>query len=318
MSFETATRRKVIQLPALTRPTGGGTVQQQLPKTGLLAMLILSISGSVAGTLSAPNALGMASIVKRVRLTANSGIDLINVSGAGYLYGVVEMLDLENSLVAAVTSARAAVTATTFDISMVFPIALNLRDALGMIMLQNEQTLLTLSVDFEADSVVATGATVTATARANLVVFTVPPKREDWPPLTLIHQILEDQAAVSAAGQYIYTLPRGGIYLQLFHGLGIGVAGADGFDNYQFRVNQSEYLQSSNVGYLSLEHQMLHGRARPGGGIYVDFMGSSGLGNYGSARDWLNTALLTDVQSVINATGAGTLYTVRRQLVPMA
>src|SRR5579859_3807529 len=84
--FVANTRRKIILLPTQTRPTGGGTTSINLPKTGLLASINLAIRGSISGTLSAPNALGFASILNRVRLTLNSGIDIFNVSGAGFHY----------------------------------------------------------------------------------------------------------------------------------------------------------------------------------------------------------------------------------------
>jgi hypothetical protein len=50
----------------------------------------------------------------------------------------------------------------------------------------------------------------------------------------------------------------------------------------------------------------------------LDMVASSGLGYYGSLRDVFNSALVTDVESVITATGAGTLHTVRRQIVQLA
>jgi len=52
--------------------------------------------------------------------------------------------------------------------------------------------------------------------------------------------------------------------------------------------------------------------------ILVDRMGSSGLGNYGLMRDMFDSTALTDMASLITATGAGTLYTVRRGLQALA
>jgi hypothetical protein len=105
--------------------------------------------------------------------------------------------------------------------------------------------------------------------------------------------------------------------MQMLHGLGIGAAGSDAFNKVALRVNQSDYLQNTPPDYLDLEHRLYRGRARPAGGIFFDFAASSGLGCYALARDLVNSALVTDLATVITATGAGTLYTVRRQLLTL-
>ena len=86
MSFQQYTRRKLIPLGAKAKGASN-PLQWDVPKTGLLASIYLNITGAVAGSLSGPNALGMASIVRNVRVITNSGIDLINISGAGYKCG---------------------------------------------------------------------------------------------------------------------------------------------------------------------------------------------------------------------------------------
>ena len=313
--FIANTRRKIIPLPTQTKPVGGGTTSINLPKTGLLASIFLAIRGTVSGTLTVPNALGFASIINRVRLTLNSGIDIYNVSGAGFHYLLRNAIGPEYIDPVGQSNALSAVSAAAFNLDMIIPIAINERDPLGLLMLQNEQTLVTLNIDWTADGTVATGATVAVTAIPYVELFTVPVDPQDYPPLNIVHQILEDQQAVSGAGDYAYNWPRGNTYLQVLHGFGIGAAGADNFSKFAVRVNQSDYLQNTDIPFLDLEYRRLRGRARPAGGIFVDMLGTSGLGNFGLTRDVFNSALVTDLASVITATGAGTLYSVRRQLV---
>src|SRR5215471_9082988 len=316
--FAVNTRRKVLPLTgAVTRPAGGGTFGPlTLPKTGLLARIYLALRGNVAGTLTVPNGLGFSSIISRMRIQANSGIDIFNVSGAGYHYLLRNSLESEYIDPVGQSTGTTAVTATTFNLDAVIPIALNMRDPTGLIMLQNEQTIVNLFIDWLADASVATGATVTlTTGDAFLEVFTVPPDPKDWPPLNVIHQCLEDQQAIAAAGDFPYYWPRGNTYMQVMHGFGIGAAGSDLFNKFAVRVNQSDYLQSTPADFLDVEYRLQKGRARPAGGVFVDLLATSGLGCYGLARDMFNSALVTDLASVITATGAVTLYTVRRQLV---
>lgn len=317
--FNLNTRRKVIKLPEIARPVGGGSsTAVTLPKTGLLSGIYLRIGVTVAGSISAPNALGAASILRRVRLTANSGIDIYNTSGAGYQYLLRECLGTELIDPSGQSTARSAVTATTFTLDMYIPVAMQspMRDPVGLINLQNEGTLIQLLLDWEADATVATGATVTVqTCTPYLILFTVPVDPADWPPLNMIHQILEDQQVIAAAGDSTYNWPRGNTYLQMLHGAGIGASGADNFTNVAIRLNQSDYLLTVPPTFLDLEHRLIRGRARPAGGIYFDLAATSGLGLYGSMRDLLDSARVTDLATVIAASAAGTLYTVRRQLV---
>jgi len=316
--FAVNTRRKVLPLTgAVTRPVGGGTFGPlTLPKTGLLARIYLALRGSVAGTLTVPNGLGFSSIISRMRIQANSGIDIFNVSGAGYHYLLRNSLESEYIDPVGQSTGTTAVTATTFNLDAVIPIALNMRDPTGLIMLQNEQTIVNLFIDWLADASVATGATVTlTTGDAFLEVFTVPPDPKDWPPLNVIHQCLEDQQQIAAAGDFPYYWPRGNTYVGVYHGAGIGSAGSDLFNRFAVRVNQSDYLQSTPADFLDMEYRLQKGRARPAGSIFVDLLATSGLGCYGLARDMFNSALVTDLASVITATGAATLFTVRRQLV---
>lgn len=313
--FVANTRRKIIVLPDQIKPVGGGTSAINFPKTGMLSAIHIAIRGTIAGTLTVPNALGMSSIINRLRVTLNSGIDVVNISGAGMHYLLREVVGPEYIDPYGQSNARSAVTAAAFNLDLHIPIAINDRDPVGLIMLQNEQTLLTLGIDWASDTTVATGATITATATPYVEVFTVPVDPQDYPPLNILHQILEDQQQVSGAGDYTYNWPRGNTYLQILHGMGIGAAGVDNFTKFAVRVNQSDYLQQTDVKYLDLEFRRLRGRARPAGGIYIDLLATSGLGNFGLTRDVFNSALVTDLASVITAAASGTLYTVRRQLV---
>ena len=324
--FAVNTRRKVLPLTgAITRPVGGGTFGPlTLPKTGLLARIYLALRGSAAGTITVPNVLGMSAIVSRLRVQANSGIDIFNVSGGGYQYLLRNSLESEYIDPVGQSTGTVAVSATTFNLDAVIPIALNMRDPTGLIMLQNEQTIVNLFIDWLADTSVGAGATITlTTGDAFLEVFTVPPDPKDWPPLNVIHQCLEDQQSIAAAGDFPYYWPRGNTYVGVYHGtVTTGTTGGMGantpsdlWNRFAVRVNQSDYLQNTPVDFVDMEYRLQKGRARNLGTIFVDLLATSGLGCYGLARDMFNSALVTDLASVITTTGACVLYTVRRQLV---
>ena len=80
--FEANTRKKLIRQPALVKPSGGGPTTLAIQRTGLLARIYLNITGTVADSVStALNPLGLSSIIRRVRLVANSGLELFSVVG---------------------------------------------------------------------------------------------------------------------------------------------------------------------------------------------------------------------------------------------
>lgn len=315
-NFNGTTRRKIVQMPAMAKPTGGGLVSVALPKTGYVARIWLSIRGTIAGSITAPNPLGLAAILRRVRVTLNSGLDVYSTSGVGYHYLLRQAFDQSGIDPVAQSNARSAVAAGAYNLDMLIPLALNFRDPLGLLLLQSESTLVTLSVDFEADSALATGITThTCSVVPYLEIFAVPPSATDQPPTNIVHQILEETQTVAATGQQTYVWPRGGVYLQLWHGLGFGVAGTDKFDRAQIRAAQSDFIQDTDTGYLDMEQRTLWGSARLAGTLPFDLYGTTALGIYDLMRDTIDTTRMTDISSVINATGTGLLYSLRRQLI---
>ncbi len=314
--FERSTRLKRYPLDVLSRPVGGGTVSLPLPRTGIAAGLYLEIRGAVAGTLTVPNALGMASILKRVRVSSQAGVDIFNVSGAGYHYILRDRLDSGYVDIAGDSNARAAVTATTHNLDMWLPFQLNPRDQAGLIALQNDDTLLTLSIDWETDAAVATGATVTAAAKPMIELFTAPIDSANLPNLKIIRSVIEDQQSVPAAGDFPYNWPRGEVtYVHTLHGLGIGAAGADAWSRMKVLLNEVDTIEDHTPNEEDRLFRRFCGRARPLGIFGWDGLASSGLGEFGLPRDVLNTKDITSLKTVVTATAAGTLFTVRDMLV---
>lgn len=308
----------------MTKPTGGGTTSWQLPPAGILKGIRLNITGAVAGTLSAPNAFGLSSIVRRIRLVPNIGNIVMDFSGPGYHWMLRDSMDEyanPENRVAPGHGGRDPVVPSLYDISMYIPLMLNQREPVGIWMLQNLQSILTLYVDWEADATVATGATVTGTAVPTVELLSVP---DDYgngdfyrPLFQRIHSILEEQESITATGDYTKTINRLGTFLQIFHASNHGVYGADNFSHARLRINQTNWLDDKYPDYLDFMYARNHaGLNRPQGTIQYDFMEQSGLSSYSNQRDTLDSTKLTDVASVITILAAATvpvtLYTMRR------
>ena len=312
--WQTATRRKFVPIPSKSKGTET-PLKFELSKAGVLGGLYLAIRGSLTGTISAPNALGKACIVRMVRGFLNTGIDLFQFSGPQYHYLIRDHIEDYKDPVPG-SDARSAVAAGAYNLDMYIPIAVSAIDARGLILLQTEQTVMTVHVEFEADATIATGITAhTADVYPYLELFTLPPAKEDRPAFNVVHQIMAESRVVAAAGDIEYPWPVGNAYLQMLHGLGFAVAGSDAWSKLLVRSLQTDRLYEYDPKSADLEYCRWHGRARLPGVIPVDLAGSDGLGMYGGDRDVIFSNLVSDIKSVITATAAGTLHSVRRQLV---
>lgn len=320
--FLSNARRKVTQLPTMTRPAAGGVTTLQLPDSGILAGIFLGISVVLAGAPGAANPLGVATAINNVRLKTNGGNDVFNASGVEYHYLIQQMLESSYFVAQGQNAGNSAVAAGTFNLDMYIPVQINLRDPVGLIMLQDQESIVTLDVDWAPAIVLDSGGVLTVTSgtcQVHMVYFDVPANPQDLPAFNTLHQILTDTRTLTGAIEHRVRIQTGGKYLQIAHGFGIGVTPADSFSRFRTMVNQSIQLEEwSTVGLTQL-HRYLYGRARPLGGIYVDYMGTSGLGNFGSVRDLLDSWNITQYEHLVTSTAAGsvTLFTARRQLMPL-
>lgn len=296
------------------------TLIWELPRVGLLRGIQLSIPITIAGTLSAQNAYGVASAINRVRVTANAGYDLFNCSGIGYNWLLAEMLlDFANNI--PYNQGKTAVTASSFILDMYIPIALNNREETGIIVLGNPSTNLTLTVEMALDTVVATGATVTGNVTPTIEYYEIPADPKDMPNLTLVHQCIERQDAFSAAGNNDVRIQTGGTILGLYQLARLG------WTNAYFILQQSDFIESlspashrmrffENTGRdVNLTATAFTGFDKR---VFWDWLGTDMLGSLGSVRDVINTQRLTDVVARVTLAAADTIYTIQRQLIPLS
>ena len=353
MAFADYTRRIVPGVQAVFTRTAvsGGIGRFDLPRAQLLGRLWACIRGPAptsVGTITAyASAVGYSGLVRRIRVTSNNNQDIFNMSGPGYAWIFAPYHDFPgNTLLGTqnysaatgaggASTARSALTSVTstgyvnFDI--VIPIALNLRDDVGLFPLQNEMTLCTFQIEWEADTTLASVLSFTATGQPTCTlyseVFTIPPERPNQPVLNMVHRIIEEQAVVPGNGDFYYVWPRGNICLQMLHGIqntqviGFGLAATtEAFSRANLRANQATYVHISNPDFLDSQNTFTRLQTRQIGIVPFDYLGTSGLGSYDQLRDAINTRQLTDLASIItiaNLSGTGVMYSIRRELVPV-
>lgn len=317
MPFQDSTRRKITPVPSKAKGVES-PLRFQLTASGILAGIYLEITGSIAGTLSALNAAGKSSIVKQITVIANTSGEIHRFTGPQYHWLLRNQNDLFVNDPVPFSDGRSAVATGAFDVSMFIPFAVNARDDVGLFLLQNKETVVTVLVEFETDATVATGATVTASVTPHLETFTVPPSDKDMPKFRLLHQIIGETRAISGAGDYEYEWPKNVTYLQMLFGFGFGVSGADNWTKIVHRVAGTDRPYEYSPNSLTLDFARFRGVTRPLGTIPLDLIGTSGMGLYASSRDVIYAQEVTDLRSVLTATGAGTLHAVRRVLTALS
>lgn len=322
-AFNKLTRNRNYKLPGQTRSATNLLLRFDLPPSYLIGRIKIEIRGVVnAAPTSVPDVMGLSKIVKNVKITSNMGDNLVDVSGPQYFGLFAPVIDFPGNAIPHSTAWTSIVNGATVTLPIVLPMAVNLRDATGLLPAQNRQTVLTLWVELETDANLGTGTPITWTTQPTvtptLEVFTIPFRPEGQPPISMIHRIIGLSQAISAGGDFDHVWDRGNIVLQKIHGAGYQVASpADSWTRVLLKV-----LQTDNwYDYAPNDHDTYYGyqrlQQRRKGTIAFDFVGQSGLGIYDIPRDALDMRMYTDVVSRITATGAITLDTVTRYLQPI-
>lgn len=162
---------------------------------------------------------------------------------------------------------------------------------------------------------------MTATCQPVVEYFEVPQDEDAFPDVSTVHRMIEESVAVGGAGDYTYKVPEGGILAGLYQ-LVVGST----WTRAILRAQSGNIIEDHVPETLEQVYNTIHGRgaALTGGAItgrnvraLWDFLGSDGLGSYGSVRDVFDTAALTSLESILTLAGAATVRTIRRELVPL-
>jgi hypothetical protein len=336
--FETATRQNLRPINQMDY-VSAGRVAQSLPRVGYLARLYLHFSGTATVALGGGTATlstkGPWNTWSRIRVLANQGTDIFNVSGYGaYLLELISMYrrdpqrspDLAAAYAGAyLFGAAVASGANVWEFGLGIPIVPNERDMAGILLLQSEMLTTQLVLEYATAyglvsqdfPVVTTGAatvTLVGTSYPELEIFTVPAAPGDQPPLTTLHQTLELVQPIAATGDQVVNLLRANTYMKLIHVVELnGALDTVDVGRLQFRYNNSETPYD-----LSLRHQLQLQRRRygtdlPVGSFVWDFF-NQGLTNFGGGRDFVDGSSVAELQSIVSINTGATLGSGNNQL----
>ncbi len=346
MAFNNATRqnfRNFTVLPFIA----GQRQSKDLPRTGLLANIFVRVQGKLKVTKGTGTATLKANqhnqpygLINRLLLTANSGTEIVNVTGQGLAFhNMIAMdskMDIPSANMPFAVAGNPVYQFGTIEgdndvqFTLKIPVVINDRDDLGLILLQNGETLITLSLDFadpknlfnlSGDAKVE----FAGNAYCSYEYYSVPQDPADYPDLSLAHTLIESMNDIDGVGELSYTVPRGNIYQRMIHRVLINDAPA-GFDDVESL--KLIYNQSETPYHVFGQDQLMLQRYRYGRdlpkGVYVWDWSYQGLAGLGGARDFINSKSITDFLSqlqISNSAVLGTnnnkLITLREQLVPL-
>lgn len=315
--FATATRQTFQTLPAQSVQAENGTLQFTLPKVRLLSKILLQVeavatlkssTASIARKVMSPY-----QILRRVSLDLNNGFSPFVVSGRDlYLYNAnrlnPQVLDYQNNkrgLNYVENAASVAGTDAKIKFTVALPVTLNDRDPVGLVMLQNEETSVTLTVDVaklsdaytinaaNSDEVVFKSLSVTPMVET----FSIPPVKEAFPDISVLKLVSSKADSFAGNGQNIVKLNTGTIYRKLimyFEDLdGTPLLDADFSGNMELVFNQADIPISIKPSILSAKNHSELGYTLPDG-VYVFDFSNQGIPNLGGTRDYIDTERLTE------------------------
>lgn len=335
--FATATRQTFQTLPTQAVTSENSTIQFTLPKVRLLSKILLEVTAvatlkstaaSIAKKVMSPYA-----ILRRVSLDLNNGFSPFIVGGRElYLYNVnrlnPQILDAQPNIKGmnyVENAASAAGKDATIKFMVELPVTLNDRDPVGLVMLQSEETSVTLTVDVDllakayalnatnSDQVIFKSMSITPVVET----FSIPPIKEAFPDISVLKLVDSKADTFAGNGQNIVKLNTGTIYRKLLmyfeDNNGVPFTDADFAGNLELVFNQADIPISIKPSILSAKNASALGYTLPDG-VYVFDFSNQGIPNLGGTRDYIDTERLTEFWVRFSSQKAGKLTVVSEKL----
>lgn len=293
--FAMSTRQNMQMLAKETATTLPNTLQFTLPKARLLAGLFINIKATWGTAPTVTNKGVLPKLIRRVSLDLNNGFAPFVVSGEELrLYNIV---DINAKYICDDWYAGGA--SKEYFMNFYLPCTTNPRDPIGLILLQNDQTNVTLSVDLGMMSdtgIQSEPSKVEVKVMAE--TFSIPANANAYPDLSVLKLVNGRKDSLPTAGQQIVKLATGTIYRKLIFKLsdtsGNALTPADITSNIELVFNQADINYSIDPEMLQILNQKQLGVKLPDGVFVFDFSNSGGLPNLGGTRDFIDSANLTE------------------------
>lgn len=327
------TTRRHWQMMAGKSGAAGTTVKFDLDKIRLGARVRLMVEATLtavhaSSTSYTEKTFAPWPLLRRVSVDMNNGFAPFLVSGRDlYFYNMImgnaALLDVATSgrgkNVMGLTAAADTGAANTIRFFCDLPFQLNERDPIGMLLLQNKETLVTISIDLgqRTDIVAdASGYTFTlgnVTITPMVDTYSIPAVAEGFPDISILKLVQSTSEDIAGAGLKTIKLPPGTTYrkiaLFIADSNGAGIADASFTGDFELVFNGADSPYRINPKMLAAINTEMYGKALPQG-LYVFDFSYQGIPNYGGSRDYIDSERLTELWFRYYAPAAGSITAV--------
>lgn len=315
--FALQTRQNFQMLAPESCETTPATLQFTLPKARLLAGACIRLTGKVnlkhaSKTTVDIDIFTLARSIRRISLDLNNGFQPFVLSGIECLmYNLLEnhpqinAVSPKNDYMKAGTMTASATGADNdFSLTLQLPVTTSLRDPIGLILLQNDSTNVTLSIDMGLGSDMfptETGLTAdikNVKCNVMLETFSIPANSNAFPDLSVLKLVNGRVESMPSSGQQIIKLTTGTIYRKILFRIldenGTPMSLTDLTGTIDLVFNQADVNYSLSADMLRLRNEYMSGYQLPDGMFVFDFSNNGTGANMSGTRDYIDTANLTE------------------------
>lgn len=340
--FAQGTRQNLQMLPEQTATNGAQTLQFSLPKARLLSKLMIDFEVSFKLTHATLTTISTDSftpykLIRRLSLDLNNGFSPYVIGGKEL--AIYNCMRMNPDVIFPQTSnargycympafvASSSGTNNSYKFTVEMPVVLNDRDPIGLILLQSNETNVTLSVDIgNAGDIIdnASGYTIALNSckvRPCLETFSLPASSDAFPDLSVLKLVQSRTEAFNGSGQNVVKLQTGTIYRKLAFYVedadGAPFEDTDFLSNLELVFNQADVNYSVSAANLAHINNSMYGYTLPKGVFVFDFS-YQGIPNLGGTRDYIDTEKLTEFWLRFNSTKGGHVKVISECLARLA
>jgi hypothetical protein len=336
--FAQATRQNLQTMPTQSISQENQSLSFTLPKARLLSKIYLNVEAVAtlkSNTAAIPlDAYSPFQILRRVSLDLNNGFMPFIVDGRSLMqYNMVRLNPsvyntqkvTERAMNYVETAASVGGTDAKIQFTIELPITLNPRDPVGLVLLQNEATQVSLTVDVAtlSKAYVPNVANVDSVTFKSLKVtpvvetFTIPSVPQAFPDLSVLKLVSAKGDTFAGGGQNVLKLNVGTIYRKMIVYLedanGVPFKDIDIQGNIELVFNQSDIPYSIKPSVLAHLNASQLGYNLPDGMFVFDFT-NNGIPNLGGSRDYVDTEKLSEFWIRFSSTKSGKITVVSENL----
>jgi len=326
--FATATRQNLHTLPSQTVTSDACTMQFTIPKVRLLQRLLLHVKASVkithaSGTAPTTDNFTHARLLRRISVDHNNSFIPFQISGVqSAMYGLTRFA---NNIYAPQSSnaqgftyvpnlvASADGTNNSVEYCIDLPMTVNDRDPVGLILLQNETSTVTLTIDIATANEMlknAAGYTVainSLTITPFMETYSIPAQSEAFPDISVL-KLVSGRRETFIQNANEFQLVTGQMYRKLIlyfeDSNGAAIADTD-LEKIELKFNMADTNYSITGKELRLWNQMHYYNDLPKGMYVFDFGSYPGMTNLAGTKDIIDTEKLTNFVLWFNAPNSG-------------